>query len=59
MEGPRVGRRIQEYVFLAYFASHIPITIFVDSQGVFPGWLYPKIVSIISSTCTTVSIIGQ
>jgi hypothetical protein len=28
-------------VFLIFFCSHIPITIFIDSQALFPEWLYP------------------
>ena len=34
-----------EKVFLLYFFSHIPITIFIDSQIVFPKWIYPTFVS--------------
>ncbi|XP_033749034.1 sigma intracellular receptor 2-like [Pecten maximus] len=34
--------RLLDFVFLLYFASHIPITIFVDSQALFPPWLYPR-----------------
>ncbi|CAH1802139.1 unnamed protein product [Owenia fusiformis] len=32
-----------EAIFLLYFGSHIPITIFIDAQAVFPQWIYPKI----------------
>ncbi|KAJ8298177.1 hypothetical protein KUTeg_024708 [Tegillarca granosa] len=34
--------RILDYIFFLYFASHIPITIFVDSQVLLPKWFYPK-----------------
>lgn len=27
--------------FLIFFCSHIPITIFIDSQALFPEWLFP------------------
>lgn len=30
--------------FLIFFLSHIPITIFVDSQALLPAWLYPQAV---------------
>lgn len=34
--------RALDTVFLLYFASHIPITVFVDSQSVFPAEWYPQ-----------------
>ena len=30
--------------FLIFFSSHIPITLFVDSQALLPSWLYPQAV---------------
>jgi len=33
----------KEVVFLIYFISHVPITIFFDSQCVLPKFIYPQI----------------
>ncbi|XP_072044098.1 sigma intracellular receptor 2-like [Amphiura filiformis] len=35
--------RVLEWVFCIYFATHIPITLFLDGQQVFPEWMIPKI----------------
>ncbi|XP_038059435.1 sigma intracellular receptor 2-like [Patiria miniata] len=35
--------RVLEWVIVVYFASHIIITIFFDSQAIMPSWLYPKV----------------
>jgi len=40
------GLRILEIVFCVYFLTHIPITVLIDSQIVFPDWIYPTFVSI-------------
>lgn len=39
-----MGRQVWEYVLLAYFAIHIPLTIVIDSQPVAPKGLglHPK-----------------
>ncbi|XP_022086308.1 transmembrane protein 97-like [Acanthaster planci] len=34
--------RVLEWVIVVYFASHIFITVFFDSQAIMPQWLYPK-----------------
>lgn len=38
--------RILEIVFFLYFASHIPITLFIDLQALLPEQLYPQPVSV-------------
>ncbi|KAF0023427.1 hypothetical protein F2P81_024057 [Scophthalmus maximus] len=34
--------RVLEIIFFLYFASHIPITLFIDLQALLPGQLYPQ-----------------
>ncbi|MBN3319941.1 SGMR2 protein, partial [Atractosteus spatula] len=34
--------RFLEWVFFLYFASHVPITLFIDLQALLPGELYPQ-----------------
>uniref|UniRef100_A0A3Q4BST6 Transmembrane protein 97 n=1 Tax=Mola mola TaxID=94237 RepID=A0A3Q4BST6_MOLML len=34
--------RILEIIFFLYFASHIPITLFIDLQALFPEHVYPQ-----------------
>ncbi|CAB1348314.1 unnamed protein product [Coregonus sp. 'balchen'] len=34
--------RILEIIFFFYFASHIPITLFIDLQALLPAQLYPQ-----------------
>lgn len=34
--------RVLEMIFFLYFASHIPITLFIDLQALLPGELYPQ-----------------
>ncbi|RUS87831.1 hypothetical protein EGW08_004430 [Elysia chlorotica] len=34
--------RVLDYVFFIYFLAQIPSTIFFDTQGVYPEWLYPS-----------------
>ncbi|XP_063060909.1 sigma intracellular receptor 2 [Engraulis encrasicolus] len=34
--------RILEIIFFLYFASHIPITLFIDFQALLPEHVYPK-----------------
>ncbi|XP_013416579.1 sigma intracellular receptor 2 isoform X3 [Lingula anatina] len=35
-------RRVLEWMFFTYFLINIPIVIIMDSQIVFPSWLYPQ-----------------
>ncbi|XP_062329696.1 sigma intracellular receptor 2 [Osmerus eperlanus] len=37
-----MGIRILEIIFFFYFASHIPITIFIDFQALLPTNVYPQ-----------------
>ncbi|XP_033627477.1 sigma intracellular receptor 2-like [Asterias rubens] len=37
--------RFLEWVVVVYFASHIPITIFIDSQAIMPSWFHPKVLT--------------
>lgn len=37
--------RLLEIIFFFYFASHIPITLFIDLQALLPGHVYPQPVS--------------
>lgn len=37
--------RILEIIFFLYFASHIPITLFIDLQALLPKHVYPQMVS--------------
>lgn len=37
--------RVLEIVFFLYFATHIPITLFIDLQALLPGHVYPQPVS--------------
>ena len=41
--------RILEIIYFLYFASHIPITLFIDFQALLPEHVYPQAVSL----CTT------
>ncbi|XP_023700691.1 sigma intracellular receptor 2 [Paramormyrops kingsleyae] len=34
--------RVLEAIFFLYFASHIPITLFIDLQALLPAQLYPQ-----------------
>ncbi|XP_054619927.1 sigma intracellular receptor 2 [Dunckerocampus dactyliophorus] len=34
--------RLLEILFVLYFVSHIPITLFIDLQAVLPGYLYSQ-----------------
>ncbi|KAL7400877.1 hypothetical protein ABVT39_019191 [Epinephelus coioides] len=34
--------RVLEIIFFFYFASHIPITVFIDLQALLPGYVYPQ-----------------
>ncbi|XP_029923093.1 sigma intracellular receptor 2 [Myripristis murdjan] len=34
--------RVLEIIFFFYFASHIPITLFIDLQALLPGHVYPQ-----------------
>ncbi|KAJ3590574.1 hypothetical protein NHX12_008524 [Muraenolepis orangiensis] len=34
--------RILEWIFFFYFASHIPITLFIDLQALLPAHVYPR-----------------
>ncbi|XP_020359141.1 sigma intracellular receptor 2 [Oncorhynchus kisutch] len=34
--------RILEIIFVFYFASHIPITLFIDLQALLPAQMYPQ-----------------
>ncbi|XP_029028140.1 sigma intracellular receptor 2 [Betta splendens] len=34
--------RVLELIFFLYFASHIPITLFIDLQALLPGHVYPE-----------------
>lgn len=38
--------RVLEIVFFLYFASHIPITLFIDLQALLPQHVYPQQVSV-------------
>ena len=40
--------RVLEIIFFFYFASHIPITLFIDLQALLPGHMYPQPVSFTS-----------
>ena len=35
-------RQLFDYLIITFFVTHIPITMFVDSQGLFPRQLYPQ-----------------
>lgn len=37
--------RVLEIIFFLYFASHIPITLFIDLQALLPEHVYPQPVS--------------
>lgn len=37
--------RVLEIIFFLYFASHIPITLFIDMQALLPKYVYPQMVS--------------
>lgn len=37
--------RVLEIIFFFYFASHIPITLFIDLQALLPGHVFPQPVS--------------
>lgn len=37
--------RVLEIIFSLYFASHIPITLFIDLQALLPGHVFPQPVS--------------
>lgn len=44
--------RVLEILFFLYFASHIPITLFIDLQALLPKDLYPQPVSVaVESSC--------
>lgn len=43
--------RILEIIFVFYFASHIPITLFIDLQALLPAQMYPQQVTTLSLTC--------
>nr|XP_046246094.1 sigma intracellular receptor 2 [Scatophagus argus] len=34
--------RVLEIIFFVYFASHIPITLFIDLQALLPGHVFPQ-----------------
>lgn len=34
--------RVLEIIFFLYFASHIPITLFIDLQALLPGHVFPQ-----------------
>ncbi|XP_061701826.1 sigma intracellular receptor 2 [Syngnathoides biaculeatus] len=34
--------RLLEKIFVFYFITHIPITLFIDFQTILPGYLYPR-----------------
>ncbi|XP_037630483.1 sigma intracellular receptor 2 [Sebastes umbrosus] len=34
--------RVLDIIFFFYFASHIPITLFIDLQALLPGHVYPQ-----------------
>lgn len=38
--------RVLEILFFLYFASHIPITLFIDLQALLPQHVYPQQVSV-------------
>lgn len=42
--------RILEIIFFLYFASHIPITLFIDLQALLPEYVYPQQVSVTVKT---------
>lgn len=42
----RMAVRVLEIIFFLYFASHIPITLFIDLQALLPGHVYPQPVSV-------------
>lgn len=44
-QGAVMCTRLLELVFFLYFASHIPITILIDLQALFPDHVYPDVVS--------------
>lgn len=37
-----MATRVLEIIFFFYFASHIPITLFIDLQALLPGHVYPQ-----------------
>lgn len=42
----RMAVRILEIIFFLYFASHIPITLFIDLQALLPEHVYPQQVGV-------------
>lgn len=42
--------RVLEIIFFLYFASHIPITLFIDLQALLPEYVYPQQVSVTVKT---------
>lgn len=32
---------VLDFIFLCYFVTHIPISIFIDSQVLLPKWIFP------------------
>ncbi|KAM9734327.1 sigma intracellular receptor 2 [Menidia menidia] len=41
-ESQKMSIRVLELIFFFYFASHIPITLFIDLQALLPGHVYPQ-----------------
>lgn len=41
--------RVLELVFFLYFATHIPITLFIDLQPLLPEHVYPQQVGVVNS----------
>jgi hypothetical protein len=36
-------QRPLDWIFFCYFTSHIPITLFIDLQALYPQWIIPEI----------------
>ncbi|XP_071848942.1 sigma intracellular receptor 2-like [Apostichopus japonicus] len=34
--------RVLEWTFFLYFLTHIPVTVFINSQALLPVWIYPQ-----------------
>lgn len=41
--------RVLEIIFFLYFATHIPITLFIDLQALLPEHVYPQQVGVTNS----------
>lgn len=47
--------RVLEIIFFLYFATHIPISLFIDLQALLPGHVYPQQVGVTNSRIVLIS----